>query len=394
MTAETSPDTPSEDVDALMMMQDLSAPHAGYLKLLDQGGFAAPMEGVVLVADRAMVDHVLRHHEIFSSKIELGLGNVRPLIPLNVDPPLHSKFRKLLDPLFSPHRMDEQEADIRNRVNALIDGFVDRGSCDAVGEFAALLPTTIFLDFLGLPGEHLPQFMQWENAILHPGPDGTHAGLTREQAQAAVRDYFADVIARRRATPPDATAHDLLADAMTWDLGDDDLLSFCLLMFAAGLDTVTAELGYGMLHLATHPADRAALVADPSIVDEVVEELMRVYPIAVPPRVVLQDTEVAGCPVERGDYVLMGLPGTGRHEGYHDDATAVDFGRRRMPNTTFGLGPHRCVGAHLARQELKVAYGEWHRRIPEYRVASGAPPVEAATLTLGLTSLPLEWDVP
>src|SRR5256885_14017346 len=117
------------------------------------------MDGCASSFNRAVTDHVLRHHEIFSSASNLDLGNVRPLIPLNVDPPLHSKYRKLLDPLFAPKRMDEQEADITGRVNALIDGFVDHGECNFTEDLAEPFPSSVFLGLLGLPTDELPMFM-------------------------------------------------------------------------------------------------------------------------------------------------------------------------------------------------------------------------------------------
>ena len=105
------------------MMLDLAAPQQRYLDFIAAGGFMQPMEGLALSYSRLNTEYVLRHHEQFSSVIDLGLGNVRPMIPLNVDPPMHSKYRKFLDPLFAPKRMDEQEDDITRRVNGFIDEF-------------------------------------------------------------------------------------------------------------------------------------------------------------------------------------------------------------------------------------------------------------------------------
>ena len=119
---------PDEHMEmAMAAMTNLAAPQQTYLDLIAAGGFAQPMEGVALSYSRANTEYVLRHHEQFSSVVDLGLGNVRPMIPLNVDPPMHAKYRKLLDPLFAPKRMDEQEADITRRVNRFIDVFIDRG---------------------------------------------------------------------------------------------------------------------------------------------------------------------------------------------------------------------------------------------------------------------------
>jgi cytochrome P450 len=380
--------------------------HAMYDSINHAGGLAWIDEGVgyYMVTSRRDATAVALNPKVFSNNYNPnlrvgGFGAPYPMKPLQVDAPEHLTWRYLLAPPFSPVAVRTWEGRIRDRANSLIDGLAGAGRCDFVSDFAHIFPTTIFLDFMGLPHSDLPRFLEWETAILHPGPDGTHMEMTREQAQAAVRDYFAELIAAKRAGSPAAGSSDLLTAAMSWEMdgkpiSEDNLLSFCLLMFAAGLDTVTAELAYGMLHLATHDADRARIASDPSVIDDAVEELLRVYPIAMPPRVAVQDTEVRGCPVKAGDLVVLGLAGVGRNEADHDRATEVDFDRERLPNTTFGIGPHRCAGAHLARLELKVAYQEWHRRIPDYRLAEGVKFTEGGNLTLGLNSLPLEWDAP
>ncbi len=137
-------------VDTLL---NLASPQPSYRDMIEQGGIASPADGIVMVFNRELSDFVLRHHELFSSHIDMPLGNVRPLIPLNIDPPKHSKYRKLMDPLFSPKRMDEQEADITRRVNEFIDAFVDRGECNFTEEFAELFPSSVFLGLMGLPGQ-------------------------------------------------------------------------------------------------------------------------------------------------------------------------------------------------------------------------------------------------
>src|SRR5690349_10099051 len=174
MDAPTAHDAAGSDDQSLNSMQDisflleLSAPQSGYRTAIEQGGFLTPEAGLGMVFDRANVDHILRHHELFSSQCELNLGNVRPLIPLNVDPPRHAKYRKLLDPLFAPKRMDEQEADITRRVNQLMEGFIDRGGCNFSEEFADVFPSSVFLGLMGLPEAELRMFLRLRDGILHP----------------------------------------------------------------------------------------------------------------------------------------------------------------------------------------------------------------------------------
>src|SRR3954471_12502280 len=150
------------------LMLDLAAPQARYRDVIEHGGYLQPMEGLSVTFSRALTDHVLRHHELFSSVGGLDLGNVRPLIPLNVDPPQHGKYRRILDPLFAPKRMDEQEADITARANHFIDAFVDRGECNFTDEFAELFPSAVFLGLMGLPWSELSMFLHLRDGILRP----------------------------------------------------------------------------------------------------------------------------------------------------------------------------------------------------------------------------------
>jgi cytochrome P450 len=384
------------------------APLSGY-ELFDRLRDDAPVHWV----DEGVGYHLLTRQEdilavaqdpgLFSSRyFNPALGGEPPftLVPVNLDPPDHTKWRRLLAPVFAPGAVAAWDDRIRARARELVTTLQPRGGCDAVKDFALRLPTSVFLSLMGLPQEELDRFLLWETAILHPGPDGTFEGLSPLDAQDAVSRYFTDLVAQRRsgaATGSDGT--DLVSLAMTWQIdgepiSDEDLMSFYLLMFEAGLDTVTAELGYGMYHLATHPEHRARIVADPAAIPNAVEELLRVYPIVNPPRVLTRDAEINGCPVEAGEYVVMGLSAAGRDERVFEDAREVDLDRARIPHLTFGGGPHRCLGSHLARHELAIAYETWHEAIPEYRVDESAEFDEAVSGLWGLNALPLVWDLP
>lgn len=319
------------------------------------------------------------------------------LIPNTLNGDLHAKWRRLLAPYFSPSLMRGLDDKIRHRAVTLIEGLMDRGECDFVSEFALRYPTTIFLDLMGLPVADLDRFLEWETAILHPDISQGEAALAgMQQAQGGVVNYFIETIAQRRDLAPADRPAGLVTDALDWSIdgepvNDQDLLSFYMLMFLAGLDTVTAELAYGFLHLATHPRDRARLVADPSIIPNATEELLRLYPIVNAMREASEDTEIAGCPVRKGEVVTVSFPSAGRDGQKFDDALVADFDRDDLSHLTFGAGRHRCLGSHLARREMTAAYEEWHKRIPDYRLQEGAELTETAGNIMGLTSLPLTW---
>ena len=248
-------------------MYDLAAPQARYLEIMAQGGYVEAMEGLALSFNRANTEYVLRHADEFSSRVEMSLGNVRPLIPLNVDPPQHSKYRKLLDPLFAPKRMDEQEEDITRRVNGFIDTFIDRGECNFTEEFAELFPSSVFLGLMGLPEDEMRMFLDMRDGILHPEKKDPDAMVDVDAAhEGDERDRRADlrVLRQPRSTSgPSSPTDDIITRFVAAEIdGDkltrDDILDICFLFLIAGLDTVSDTLtcSYAFLaHAPRAPAD-------------------------------------------------------------------------------------------------------------------------------------------
>jgi cytochrome P450 len=379
---------------------------AGYALLdgLRLGGPLARLSqgtGWYLVTQHETVRRVAQDAVVFrQSKKLAGSDQVMSfeLIPETLNGPDHTKWRRLLAPYFSPKRVASWEPRIRERAAALIDGLVDRHECDLVADFALRYPTAMFLELMGLPLEDLDMMLGWETTILHPRfEEGPAAMQLFERSQAEVMNYFVAAIADRRAMSRGERPEGLVSEALEWRLddapvSDEDLLSFYMLMFLAGLDTVTAELGYGFLHLATHPADRRRLVEDPSLIPRASEELLRLYSIVNASREASVDTEIAGCPVAKGEVVMLSFPSAGRDEAVFPDALTADLDRTGAGHLAFGAGPHRCLGSHLARHELIVAYEEWHKRIPEYRLKPDATCMEASGNMMTLNSLPLEWS--
>ncbi|WP_433464877.1 cytochrome P450 [Spirillospora sp. CA-128828] len=309
-------------------------------------------------------------------------------IPVMLDPPLHTTWRRLLRPFFTPTAAAVLRDRITRHCVALIDDLKPRNECDFVADFARLYPTTIFLELLGLPAERLQEFLGWEYAILHPPPSGGGRG----EAMAALTACFTELIQNRRAHPQE----DLISAATTFAVDgrpvtDDELLQLCILLFLAGLDTVTAQLSYIFWHLARHDADRARITGDPDDIPDAIEELLRVYSIVLPARKLTRDVDLHGCPMKAEDMVMLPLAMATRDPRAVPAASAVDLDRPPTRHLAFGAGPHRCLGAHLARLELQIALREWHARIPDYRITPGAQPREHASLVLGLDTLPLSW---
>jgi cytochrome P450 len=356
-----------------------------------------PEGAYFLVLDRELVVAGLQDTATFSSR---AITPLQPeprftAIPVMLDPPEHGKWRKMLASYFAPRRMPLLEARIGARCAELLDELEPRGGCEFVGEFAFRFPTTIFLEIMGLPAAELDLFLEWENAILHAA-DEDPAGRARQlEAVMLVLNRFREIIAERRASP-DIDAGDIVSHSASWEIdgeavADGDILSCCLLLFMAGLDTVANELSFAMRHLAMHRADRAWLAAEPSRAGAAAEELLRVYSIAQVARKVTTDTVFGGQQLKKGDMVLFSLAAANRDPTYLRDARNVILEREGARNYAFGAGPHRCLGSHLARREIAVALEQWHRRVPEYELASDAPLLGHWGSVHGLTNLPLRW---
>src|ERR1700712_2988830 len=206
MDAEAAalPELSLEIAGALEDLFDLAVPQPKYKAMIEAGGIVCPMDGVVLVTGRTITEETLKSASRFSSAALVNLGNVRPLIPLNVDPPSHIKYRKILDPLFAPKRMELWEDEITARVNVFIDSFVDRGYCHFTDEFATPFPSSVFLALMGLPEEELSTFLRFKNGMLRPPSDGTTPEELAQMQQAngaEVYAYFNAILDERTKQP-------------------------------------------------------------------------------------------------------------------------------------------------------------------------------------------------
>jgi cytochrome P450 len=334
----------------------------------------------VLLTRKAEIDEALRHPEIFSSNMDaVDLKNKRPMIPLQIDPPEHKKFRKLLDPLFSPHKMAPMDDEVSALVNRLIDGFIDRGEVDFAKEFSIPFPSQVFLTLLGLPLEELDRFLTMKDGIIRPDHVtgklyGSREATDYQQKIAdSVYDYFNEILDERELQRrDDLLSHFLDAEVEGDRLSREDILDICFLFLIAGLDTVTATLDCMFSFLAQHPEQRRQLVEDPGLIPNAIEELLRwETPVMGVARVAVADTELAGCPVRAGDQVMIMIGSANTDEAEFPDADQVRFDREVNRHIAFGGGIHRCLGSNLARLELRVALREWHRRIPDYEVEPG-----------------------
>jgi cytochrome P450 len=391
-----SPEMPEGQFDF-----DPAGPQAVYDMLRAHSPVLRTDQGGTIIARHEDVEFALRNADIFSSDMEaVSIGNVRPLIPLQINPPEHVKYRRLLDPLFAPKQVALLENDVRKLSNQLIDDFIGSGECEFNSAFAIPLPCTVFLRLLGLPLEDLDLFLELKDNIIRPNGEAAQMPeeeFTRIQAETGQRiyAYFDKVLDERERQPRDDMLTGFLeADVDGNRLTREDILDICYLFLLAGLDTVTASVGCMVSYLAQHPEQRQRLVEDPSQIPGAVEELLRwETPVPGVPRVVAEDVELSGERLEAGERVTVLLGSANIDERGFPQPSDVDFERPANRHLAFGGGVHRCLGSHLARLELRVALEQLHERIPDYSIKPGETP----QYTMGIRAvehLPLVFTPP
>jgi cytochrome P450 len=358
-----------------------------YYRGLRASGAVMNIEGRITVLGRSEVDSALRTPRTFSSRMDaVDLGNARPLIPLQIDPPDHAQYRRLLDPLFSPKNIAHLAPVITQRVNELIDAVIAQGHCDCSADFAVPLPFLVFGDLLGLPHRDHPALMSIVNDIMRPDPQDPER---QSPARAGERCYalFSRALDERAEAPRDDLLTQLLHATVDGRRPSrEELLDMCYMLLLGGMDTTSDALECAFAFLATHPEHRRQIVREPGIVPSAVEELLRWES---------PTSSVRRCPMSAGQRVNVVLASANTDDNHVADAFEVDL--RRTPNhhVAFGAGVHRCLGAHLARMELRIALQEWHRRIPDYTLTADAHLDYRLAGTLRyLEHLPLTWPTP
>jgi cytochrome P450 len=391
-------DTSTFDLADAPMAHDRST---GWQWVRAMGDVFPTPDGQWFLTSTEAVDFALRHPDLFSSaKAFDGLGSPVPLIPLAVDPPDHKRFRRILDPMLAPRVINELEDPLRAQVRELIAAFSVRGSCDAVAELARLYPTQVFLTLFGLPVADRDRFLAWVDVILDAAAVGTVGDLDDappELVEAAMElfVYLQACIDQKRAEP----GRDMLSRVLALDGDDawtnDEVLGLCFLFVLAGLDTVAAMIGFVLLHLARDPDLRRRVGDDPMLVGPFIEEVLRLeQPAPMTPRVTTADVELAGQLIPAGSRVTLCL-GTVDRDGERFAAPdVIDPTRANIGHKAFGGGIHRCLGAHLARRELRLVVEELLAAIPDFELDGGVePPIVWPAGTFRLRTLPLVFPI-
>ena len=368
---------------------------AGWRFVRDAGEVFQDADGTWFLTSLEAVRFAHRNPDIFSSARAFDeLGSPVPLIPLAIDPPDHVRYRRVLDQMLAPRVVNALEADLRLQIRDLIAAFSGRGSCDVVTDIARLYPTQVFLTLFGLPVGDRDQFIQWSEAIIENATVGTGEPSPEVVENAmALFVYLQAHLEKKRADPGDDMLSRVLSLQGEDAWSDQEVLGLCFLFTLAGLDTVAAEIGFVMLHLARNPALRTRIVTDPESVAPVIEEILRLeLPAPTTPRVTVRDVEVCGVTIPADSAVMLCLATANREVEMAPRPDEVDLAQADRNHLSFGGGIHRCLGAHLARRELRLVVEEFHKVIPNYEVAEGyEPEIVWPSGTFHLRSLPLAF---
>jgi cytochrome P450 len=311
-----------------------------------------------------------------------------PLAPLLLDPPVHTVYRNVLQRVFTPSAALALRENIRSNAISLIDAVAGNGRCDFVASIAEQLPVSVFLGLLGLPITRLHEYRAAVKAFL-----GSADIESKRRAAAWIEDELSSAIRERQRS----ARSDLISELLGADLGGrapifEEMVNFCMMLFAAGLDTVTVSMSYGMRHLAEDQELQSWARANPHKITELTEELLRRYSAAQPGRTVTRDVEIDQVLLKKGDRVLLLCAGADLDPQVFEAPERVDPERPKKPHLAFNVGPHRCVGMHLARVELQMVYSEWISRIPPFRIDSSVTQAFTGGHVLSMNNLGLRWD--
>jgi cytochrome P450 len=319
------------------------------------------------------IAQVLRDNQTFSSSIIIAFFGdaLGKHVMLGMDEPAHRRYRSLVSAAFTQRALAQRENELVQQVaDDLIDGFAGRGRADLVREFNFPYPTQVIAGLLGLPREDFPQFQRWSISLLS-------IIVNRERAIAAstaLRDYFAPILAARRAEPRDDLISRLAQAELEGEhLSDEEIYSFLRLLLPAGVETTYRSLGNLLFGLFTHPDQLEAIRRDRSLIPQAIEEAVRwEAPLLTITRVATRDSVLAGVPIPAGSTVMPLLGAANRDENRYPDPDRFDIFREQKPNISWGNGVHMCLGMHLARLEMRVALERLIDRLPNLRLDSDA----------------------
>jgi len=352
---------------------DYRAMHAGC-----PVGHSSKYGGFTFIAKLEDIFAAEQSPEVFAvgpSMLLPAFGTDEPMIPIDIDPPMHAIYRKILLPLFTPRMLDVLTPGIRDTAVELAEAIAAQEVADASKLFARPVVTIVFSRLCGFPEADWPKFDQWVDDIIYERTEDPERAYA---AGNAVKAYFDDLLQRRRDAPREDDLISVLLEARIADgrpLTHDELISYCYMLFVAGLDTTAWAIRAGIWHLARTPEAQAELRAHPERIPAAAEEYLRMLaPVQGMARTCLRDTVVRGQEIKAGERVVLVFGAGNRDPDAFDDPDTIRFDRAKNRHLAFGGGIHRCLGSNLGRRELVIALEEFLRVVPTFTAEN---PVES-----------------
>jgi cytochrome P450 len=320
-------------------------------------------------------------------------GEKYEMVPTRMDPPEHTPYRKTLDKGLSLAQIRLVEDRVRKIAADLVDQIAPRGRCDFSADYANVFPIRVFMALADLPMEDVPRLAAFAKQMTRPeGDTPEQQAATLEAGNKGFFDYVDPIIrARRGGTGDDLITTMVNAEINGAPITHEKALGLVSLLLLAGLDTVVNFLSFMMIYLARHPEMVAELRTDELKLKRSAEEMFRRFPVVSEARMVARDQSYRGVELKRGDMILLPTALHGLDDQENHDPLTVDPDRRGISHSTFGGGPHRCAGLHLARMEAIVTLEEWFKRIPEFRLQDGARPIYHSGIVAAVDNVPLVW---
>jgi len=298
------------------------------------------------------------------SGVSVLIGDAMRMVPTEADPPSHSGYRGVLRPFFSNTPLNNLEPSIRQLSDQLVRGFVDKGECEFMADYARRFPVGVFLRLMGFPVGDIDLLNDYATTLTyHPDP------AEKGRALAGIKAYLEEQIRIAEKAPrDDIISHIVTAKINDRPVNDEEKLALSFNVFVGGMDTVSASLGWHFRYLAMNSDLQARLRADRSLIPDAVEELLRVYSVVSSSRMALVDFEVAGIKIRKGDFITLGTELANRDPREFERPDQVDIERTPNRHLGFGYGLHHCLGAPLARRELRIAMESWFDIVPTFHL--------------------------
>ena len=343
-----------------------------------------------VIARHALLHEAFIDWQHFSSEggmdLTQMLGVDWNLNPVNIDPPRHTAYRKLLTPFFTPREIGHMETAVRTTCDRLIAKFEDKDGCDFVRDFSVPFPSYIFLELMGMPLDMVQQFFQWEQDLLR----GTSVE-GRIATGRAILEYLQGHLARQKVKPTTPLMAGILNARIDGQpLNDGEMLGMFYTFYVGGLDTVYATTSWSMRYIATRPDFQRHLRENPEVLPKAVDELLRLFSVVSTQRRVTRDFTFHGVEMRENDLVIMPIFIACRDPQAYPDPHEVDL-QRKVPLLSFATGPHLCLGMHLARREIRVALESFLTRFDNIHIPQGQDYAYHAGPTLSMDSLPIAW---